>query len=175
MTLRKLNIAALIGGFSLFMWVALQWVFHTPTVAVQSLWVTMGFIGSLITIWNLREAVRDRRAVVEAGSNGERRFLADDFVRVEVIRLVQTSSVLVSGLYILQSAPVLTTEQRKLLHIPEWTVASVMITISLLLLVGGTVAQAALSRRQRTRLQTVISSDAEADVQAHGKPQRRTR
>lgn len=151
MTLRSANIAALVilGSACLF-WVLTR-LFNTPTAAVQSAWTTAGIVGALVTAVNLKDALADRHRVVESGEDGDRLFIVNHELVVEVVRLGQMLAVAMIGLYLLTTAPAISAAQRRSLHIPEWTTASIIITAGLLGVVFGTVIVSLLDRRMRRR------------------------
>lgn len=152
-SLRYLNIIALFALGAVGLFFALRVIFPTPTNSVQAAWTTAGVIGTIVTALNLRAALRDRASVLTSGANGDRLFLANDYIRIELVRLCQMIAVAGVGFYLLQAAPTLTAAQRDALHIPEWTPASIIITAVLLGIVGGTVLQAVLDRRTRLRFE----------------------
>lgn len=153
MTLRYANIFALFALGAVGLYLALRIIFPTPTSSVQAAWTTAGVVGTVVTALNLRAALRDRAAVLASKQNGDRLFLANDYIRIEAVRLCQMLAVTGVGLYILQAAPAITPAQRKELHIPEWTHASIILTIALLGIVFGTSLQAILDRRTRLRFE----------------------
>lgn len=133
-------------------WLALQSQFDTPTNAVQSMWTAAGVIGVLLTAYNLRDAFKDKRALIESGRNGEMLAMAKHAIFSESIRLSKMLSVAFIGFYSLTATPTLTAKQRAELHIPEWTAMSVLITAGLMWLVLGTVVVAYSDRRLRSRI-----------------------
>jgi hypothetical protein len=152
-SLRVANIFALFALGAVGLYFGLRILFPTPTSSVQAAWTTAGVLGSIVTALNLRAALRDKAAVIAGGHNGDRLFLANDYIRIETVRLCQMLAVAGVGFYLLQAAPVLTATQRKALHLPVWTPASIILTAVLLGIVFGTVLQAVLDRRTRLRFE----------------------
>lgn len=58
---------------------------------IEAIWSFVSLGGLAATIWLLREALRDRRIMIEEGRNGPARLLANGIVRTETLRVVQLS------------------------------------------------------------------------------------
>lgn len=150
--MRLLTTASTVALYALLTvagYLALNSLFSTPTKRVQILWTLAGAIGALLTASNLYDAVKDKAALRSAGRNGDLAVMANGAIRQEAIRLTQMLTIVMIGVYVLASQPTLTAAQRRQLHIPEWTPASVAITAGLLWVVFATVFQAYADRRVR--------------------------
>jgi hypothetical protein len=152
LSFRAFNIAVAMLAGAVGLWLALRSQFDTPTSAVQSLWTTAGVFGAILTSYNLRDAFKDKKALIESGRNGEMLVLAKHAIFSESLRLSKMLIVAFIGFYSLQAQPVLTKAQRAQLHIPEWTISNVLITAGLMWIVLGTVITAYMDRRVRSRI-----------------------
>jgi hypothetical protein len=124
----------------------------TPTTIV---WTLLGAIGTIITILNLKDAVKDTEALVmfkaDDGRKRELLAMAAAGVRMEVLRLSKMLVITAIGIVVAVSTPVISDEQREALHIPYWTPVGVALTLALIYIVAVIVIQALLDRRLRRR------------------------
>lgn len=131
---------------------------HGNISPVLGIWMFLGVLGLLITLYNLRDTIMDADAIITLpeGTGFERKnellMLAKAGIRNEVLRLIKMLAVIISGLIAASSTPTLTDAQRAQLHIPYWTPTGVAIVAMLLLIVGVTTLQGYLDLKTRHKL-----------------------
>jgi hypothetical protein len=130
---------------------ALTALSEAPTKAVAVTWTLMGEAASIICVLNLYDSIRDHRLLRESGKNGAALLLTRAAIRQDAIRVVQSATWTTAGLVALFAAPAITKEQRERLHIPTWTTTSVAITMALVIIMVGLIANAVADRQVRHR------------------------
>jgi len=126
----------------------------TPTVLV---WTVAGLFGTIVTLFNLRDAIKDTDSLVVIPEDTplSRRLdlleMSKAAIRQELIRLSKMLTVVGIGVTVALSTPVLSDAQRQALHIPYWTPTGIALTVALLWIVFAIVLQAVMDRRLRKR------------------------
>lgn len=124
----------------------------TPTVIA---WTVMGLVGTILTGFNLRDAIRDMDTLIEVppGMSDERKqdllIIAKAGIRQEILRISKMLTIVAIGVVVALSTPVISDQERALLHIPYWTPTGIALTLALLYIEGAIVVQAVLDRKLR--------------------------
>lgn len=119
---------------------------------VTEVWTALGIVGVVISGFNLSDAFQDRKALRLSGKHSEAlNDMAQNGIRVEVIRLSKMLAIVGVGIGAILSAPQITHAQRVKLHIPTWTPIGIILTVMLFYIIVAIVIQAFMDAKLRHR------------------------
>jgi len=77
---------------------------------IEVLWTLLALIGLIFSIYNTREALRDRTALIESRTNGDRLRIANSIIISEITRVIKQIIFLVIGVIALTLTAAPTTQ-----------------------------------------------------------------